>query len=220
LKSQTKTSPIPKNAIFLNNASLGGIPTQYIRGTWSGSTNATISFWFNLQSTGGYQSVFSAYQSTLYVGVNPSNVVYIDVPTGSTYAGIMGPTITNNTWYNIILIFQTNGLCSFYVNNQLFGTYTTTGIGSQATTAFSLGAYDNSVTNAFNGYIDDFKIYNTVIPFTNQFPSQQFTSIAVSNSSKNYSLFYYLAFFCLSTALPEFMLELEKCSFLYFQKPL
>ena len=45
-------------------------------------------------------------------------------------------------------------------------------------------------------------------------------SIAVSNSSKNYSLFYYLALFCLSTALPEFMLELEKCSFLYFQKPL
>jgi hypothetical protein len=45
-------------------------------------------------------------------------------------------------------------------------------------------------------------------------------SIAISNSSKNYSLFYYLAFFCLSKALLEFMWELEKCSFLYFQKPL
>ena len=172
-------------AINFANATPGGTPTQYIRGTWSGSTNATISLWFNIQSTAGFQSIFSAYQSNLYIGVSSSNMVYIDVPSGSSYQAINGPIVANNTWYNIVLIFQTNGLCSFYLNNQLIGTYTNTGIGSQATTLFSLGAYDNTITNAFNGYIDDFKIYNSAIstPPSPMVP-QNWSSTALSNTGQ------------------------------------
>ena len=182
------TGIVGTRAINLANATPGGTITQYIRGTWSGSTNATISLWFNIQSTSitNSQTIFAAYQANLYIGIKTTNVVYITVPTGSTFTSIDGPIVANNTWYNIVLIFQTNGLCSFYLNNQLIGTHTNAGIGSQTTTLFSLGAYDTTLTtHAFNGYIDDFKIYNSAIstPPSPMVP-QNWSSTAISNTGQ------------------------------------
>jgi hypothetical protein len=60
----------------------------------------------------------------------------------------------------VTAIFQTGSTCSFYVNNTLYGTYAHSG-SLPTCTQFCLGTYGNTTfINAFNGYIDDFKIYN------------------------------------------------------------
>ena len=46
------TGIVGSKAVNLANTA-GGTATNYIRGTWSGATNFTVSFWFNLQSLNG-----------------------------------------------------------------------------------------------------------------------------------------------------------------------
>ena len=166
----------------------GGTPVNYIRGSWAGSPNSTVSLWFNLQSFGSATlTIFSAYQSWLWIAVNPAGLLGVEIPTGGANGGTsfsaMGNiTISLNTWYHVVLIFQTNALCSFYVNGSLIGTYTNVGgTGTLPSTQFSLGSYDNYAVSAFNGYIDDFKLYNCAVPF-NALGPMNYTQAALSNT--------------------------------------
>ena len=165
-----------------------GTPVNYIRGSWAGSPNSTVSLWFNLQSFGSATlTIFSAYQSWLWIAVTSTGVLGVEIPTGGAASGTsfsaMGNvTISLNTWYHVVLIFQTNALCSFYVNGSLIGTYTNVGgTGTLPSTQFSLGSYDNFAVSAFNGYIDDLKIYNCAVPFHALGP-MNYTQAALSNT--------------------------------------
>ena len=165
--SSTKSSG--SYAVNLTNTP-SGTAQQYLRGPWTPTTNNTISFWFNPQSiTSTYQVVFSAAAGYLLVYIRSSNALVAQFPTGSgtAYATIDTPfLLVQNTWYYVTIIFQTNGICSFYVNNTLIGTVTNSGGYGTITQSnvFGLGTYDNGLTLPFNGYIDDLKIYNTVAP--------------------------------------------------------
>jgi hypothetical protein len=176
------------NAVNLVNTA-GGTPSNYIRGAWSGSANSTVSLWFNLQSLGSAtQTIFGAYQSWLWIAVTASGVLGVAIPTGGGNGGSsfsMGTVnISLNTWYHVVLIFQTNALCSFHVNGSLIGTLTNVGgTGTLPSTQFSLGSYDFAVTSAFNGYIDDFRLYNAAIPIHQLLP-QNYRALALSGSGQ------------------------------------
>jgi hypothetical protein len=153
----------PAAANLVNTA--GSNAANYLLGTWAGSDNCTVSMWFNLQSTGAIQTLFSAYSTALYLYVNPSNELIYSFPSGGDInsATITGPVITPNTWYNVSILFQTGGMCALYLNNLLAGSHTNvSGVGSYTTSYFGIGTYDVSdYGQALNGYIDDFKLYSS-----------------------------------------------------------
>lgn len=163
---------------------VAGTAVNYLRGSWAGSANFTVSFWFNAQALGGSQQLlFSSYAGNYVIYLNPSNQITIYLPSGGTSLNaITGPVISINTWYYVTAIFQTNGTCSLYLNNSLIGTYTNSGGVSPYTgTAFAIGTYDINTNSAFNGYIDDFKLYNSAVPF-NALGPMNYTQAAISNS--------------------------------------
>jgi hypothetical protein len=166
--------PIPSlaNALYLNNASTGGTATQYVRGAWAGSPNFTVSFWFYTASVSATndQTLFSAYSSICRISLTSSGSLNFLIPTGPSNAvGYATPSrVMPSTWYYVTMIFQSNATCSFYLNNNLLGTYTNVGGISPSfpTTNYTLGCYDNDVTFAYGGYIADFRLYNTAITYT------------------------------------------------------
>lgn len=158
-------------AINLANTA-GGAASKYVRGSWAGATNFTVSGWFNPQTVNGtFQVVYSSHSTGTEVFINSSNQIVGQFVTGSGYVTINTTFIaTINTWYYFTLIHQTNGTCSFYLNNTLIGTTTNYGsFGNYPSTGYyALGIYDNGTTgyNAFNGYIADFRLYNSAITYT------------------------------------------------------
>lgn len=161
------TGTIGSKAVNLANTA-GVTAVKYIRGTWTGASNVTVSGWFNprtLNST--YQIIFSAYSTFFAVLINPSNQLTALVPSGggSNYVNVGSSyVLTVNTWYYFSLIFQTNGVCSLYLNNALLGGITNSqGVGSLTTSVFELSGYDSNQAFAFNGYIDDFRLYNYAV---------------------------------------------------------
>lgn len=154
------TGKVGTNAITFANTA-GGTATQYVRGPWTGSANFTISFWFNATSTTSNQYAVSAYGGLFAITV--SSTVSFIYPTGGTYGTISSSTITANTWNYVVVVFQTNGTCSLTVNNGPAVTATNTG-GPGTTTTFTVGCIDTGVASAFNGSIDDLRIYNSAVP--------------------------------------------------------
>ena len=165
------TGKVGTNAMNLVNTA-GGTAAQYVRGTWTGtpSGNLTVSGWFNAQTVNGTQQmIYSAYQAAFTLLINTSNQLVAYTPSGGAASAIIigttSFTITANTWYSFTTIYQAGGVCSFYVNNSLIGTTTNVGgTGTLTSTQFSIGTYDTSLANAFNGYIDDFEIYHFAAP--------------------------------------------------------
>jgi Concanavalin A-like lectin/glucanases superfamily/Chaperone of endosialidase len=164
--------PIGGYALNLTNAP-AGTAGDYVRGTWVGSPNFTFSLWFNYQSYTPHdlQEILSAYNGALVLLITDSNQLDWAIPTnGSVTDAVITPyTLAINTWYHVICTFQTNGPCSMYLNGQLIGSYTNVGgLGSNNTTRFSLGGLDNAnwPGYAFNGFIDEFRIYNSVVPIS------------------------------------------------------
>jgi hypothetical protein len=157
---------IGSNALDLSTNTAGGAPGKYVIGTWTGASIFTVSLWFNLQALGAIQTIFSAYGTALYLFVNASNVLVWNFPSGggTSSGSITGPTLSSSIWYNAVIIFQTGGTCSLYLNNSIISSFTNvSGVGSRTTTNFGLGTYDMSAYGqALKGYIDDFRIYNGV----------------------------------------------------------
>jgi hypothetical protein len=153
------------NAINLANT-MGSTATRYVRGTWSGSNHFTVSGRFNAQTVtaGQYGIIFSALGSgiTLYITDSAALVFFIGssptagMGTGSNY-------VVQYTWYSFTIIYQLGGTSSIYINGTLIGSVSNTGAVTNTyarSNLFALGTYDNALGNAFNGYIDDFRIYN------------------------------------------------------------
>jgi hypothetical protein len=160
---------VGNNAISLANPA-GGTAVQYIRGSWTYLNNFTVSGWVNFKETAspGYQIIYSSHNTIILFYVNPSNQIVVQLPSGTgsgfTLITTTFPIITN-TWYYLTMIFQINGLCSFYVNNSLIDSFTNSGGYGTVTSSglFSIGTYDTTTTFAFSGYVDDFKIYNYAV---------------------------------------------------------
>ena len=162
------TGIVGSYAVNLNNTTAGGTPTYYLRLPMTGFNNAiTISGWFNLRTYSSSPQVICSTGATyivVYINSNATNTI------GFNINGTPGITtafaVALNTWYSFTAIAQGNGACYLYINNVLIGTYTMTTTLASMTT-FSIGTYDNTnYTYAFNGLIDDIRIYNSAVTFS------------------------------------------------------
>jgi hypothetical protein len=169
-------------AINLINPS-GGTAVQYVRGTWTSPSMYTVSGWFNLQSytASANQFIFSTGGTTgpnaVLVYVNTTNQLVAQIPNSVTIS--TGAMVSLNTWYSFSLkIVPSGGICSLYFNNSVYTA--TASATATASGTYGLGTFDSgAITNAFNGYIDDFRIYNGDIPFSPIVP-MNWTQTAVS----------------------------------------
>jgi hypothetical protein len=153
------TGTIGSKAVSLSNS--GSAATQYIYGTWTGPSNFTVSFWFNMISfilANGQAVLFSAYNGSFLIIIYANS---LSVYWGGIKISTSSIPLTN-TWYYVTFIHQTNGLCSLYLNNSLVGSYTNSG-GMGTSPNFAIGTYDTNTNSPFNGYIDDFRIYNYAV---------------------------------------------------------
>jgi hypothetical protein len=167
-------------AVNLANTA-GGTATKYIRATWAGAPNFSMSCQFYLSSTGATQTIFSAYSGNFYVTTNTSNQLILYIPSGGAQvAAVTSSAISGSTWYSVMATFQTGGVCALYLNNVLVGSYQNVG----GTTGFStsnigLGTYDTGTGQAVNGYIDDFRLFQSATLF-----SPSFTQTAMSSTGQ------------------------------------
>jgi hypothetical protein len=73
-------------------------------------------------------------------------------------------TVTPAIWYHIAITISTSGTWQFYVNGQLTGTYTNYPYPYDIRRDVNfIGRSSNSANPAFSGYIDDFRVYKSVI---------------------------------------------------------
>jgi hypothetical protein len=169
-------------AINLANTA-GSNAVQYVRGTWTSPSMYTVSGWFNLQSytASANQFIFSTGGTTglnaVLVYVTTTNQLAAQIPNSVTIS--TGAMVSLNTWYYFALKIGPSGsVCSLYFNNSIY-TATASATGAASGT-FGLGTFDSgSIISAFNGYIDDFRIYNGDIPFSPIVP-MNWTQTAVS----------------------------------------
>jgi len=127
-------------------------------------TTFSVTGWFKATALGTYNMIYSMCNGLLVVYIY-NGIVYINIPTGggssTTNAGTSF-SVSAGTWYSFSVVFQAYGLCYSYVNGTLTQSFTNTlGLGSaSAYTQFGLATYDNATALAFNGHIDDLRIYN------------------------------------------------------------
>jgi hypothetical protein len=182
------TGIVGSYAVNLANTA-GGTATKYIKEGWPGSSNFTVSFWFNLQSyAGNLQEIFSAYSGAFVLFINTDNKLYWNVASGGggnvITAANTSFTFSLSTWYNVTATFRTGGVCSLYVNNILIGSSTnSSGTGSLTCSQISIGCIDSGTAYAFNGYIDDFRLYLGTTTFSPIIP-MNWAYTAVSGSGQ------------------------------------
>ena len=173
-----------KNAVNLVNTA-GGQANNFIRGTIPVLSNFTISCNVNLQTLPASNAVVSVFTigttaQTFIAFQYVNNVTY----NATAYTGLIfyfinsvnNPVVvgnyaaaTTNTWYNVQVTFSTTGTCSFYVNGVLIGTAGGATL-LNTMTMYSIGALCHATSvQAFNGYVDDVRIYNTA-PAMNAIP--------------------------------------------------
>ena len=182
-------------AVISNTAA--GTASNYIRGTMSNTTAFTISGWINLQSipgsglisaitvlggAGNYVAVsyFNNYtmNSILYNGL-----MFFFYNTGSVPVVVGNfSNVSINTWYSFTYIFSATGTCSAYVNGTLVGSVAgQTLLGSLTT--YSIGCGVTNTAQAFNGYIDDYRLYNSAVTYSPIVP-MNWAYTAVSGSGQ------------------------------------
>ena len=182
-------------AVISNTAA--GTASNYIRGTMSNTTAFTISGWINLQSipgsglisaitvlggAGNYVAVsyFNNYtmNSILYNGL-----MFFFYNTGSVPVVVGNfSNVSINTWYSFTYIFSATGTCSAYVNGTLVGSVAgQTLLGSLTT--YSIGCGVTNTAQAFNGYVDDIRIYNSAVTYSPIVP-MNWAYTAVSGSGQ------------------------------------
>ena len=170
--SPTLVSGVVGNAVYLSNTPSGNVQKYYTM-PWVPPTSFTINFWINFQDISSNQWIISSdaqNANTMVIYINNSSLVFYVASAPKITASIT----TVNTWYNISLIYQSGGTSYLYVNYQLIGTYNNTPSTSGNTT-IRIGGVNNV---AFNGYIDDFKIYNYAL-----FP-QNYNYTAISGNGQ------------------------------------
>jgi hypothetical protein len=71
-------------------------------------------------------------------------------------------SVNTGIWYNFVIIYNQTGTCYFYLNNVLVGSVAGAALLNTMTT-YTIGSQCHVAYGAFNGYIDDLKIYNVAV---------------------------------------------------------
>lgn len=166
------------HSVYFNNStstSQGTGTTQCLTYTVPANIQPqTVSFWFNCPSYSNNQTLF-AFISTIssLVGYNfyiiGSTIISAPIYfTNSTTVGVSASVnLVVNTWYHIAITYTPGGTYKMFFNGSLVGTNIgvplNTSLGTStygAINALQIGGFTTTNGFTFNGYIDDFRIYN------------------------------------------------------------
>ena len=147
------------------NVTAGTAAANYLTGTYTFPTTFTVSVWANstrYPTTANWTMLFftstTVATNNMYFGMNGISGAYNILGgfvNGSSTAS--SPAVIN-TWYNITITYNT-GTLTLYVNGANIGTCSGTLVQSN----FMIGNSGTTNTQPFAGYIDDFRIYNSVL---------------------------------------------------------
>jgi hypothetical protein len=159
---------------------LGTAATKYIEGTWTSIPNFTVSFWFNCQShpVSGSSCIvgFAGANFSMYINLNAGTLAMQFLASDGGYYTINAPSaITTNVWYHVVAVYQQSGTCSLYVNGTSVGTMVGRAF-QNPPNRFRIGDYAHGSGSPYNGYISNFKIYNTAGFYDNWSPMPRIAS--------------------------------------------
>jgi Concanavalin A-like lectin/glucanases superfamily/Secretion system C-terminal sorting domain/NHL repeat len=150
----------------------------------NGSDPRTISIWIKPNSVNNDNIIFTYGSSSgnfaYGASFNATNVYNYSFTTNLAFAN---PT-TANTWKHIVVTYDASKVAKIYVNGVL-GSQGTYASWNTATGAFCLGNSFTTTTGAFNGAVDDLKIYNYALTATEVSNLHNATTLASSDFSKN-----------------------------------
>jgi hypothetical protein len=140
---------------------------------YGSNKNISVSFWFRVDGVGESSPNLFAHSATGTPGnrirafltgtgydTNGANLTLQGAGTSETNISTEN-LIYPNIWYNPVIIYEFNQSATYYLNGRKWITEASTSDG--ALVDFSLGANDGSGQNAFNGTIDEFRIYNRLL---------------------------------------------------------
>jgi len=171
---------LPNETDVINNTQA----TNYITSSYNCPTTFTVAFWFcatRLKTTG--DTIFSTNNQT----TNVTNSISIYIQSNTLYAAFNNTANTGSgiaifpfIWYHVTLTYNNTSLILYANGNKIGNTLTATYYSS----GYILG-YSRDLTNLypFAGYIDDFRIYNSILS------ASQICELYMSYTPNQYVLF-------------------------------
>lgn len=147
--------------------------SQYVNVNTSfttGTNGITFCCWFQSNSSGNYARIFEFSSGTrtdiicVFVDFGPSNNwLYVSIFSGGASGDVSTgytTSVNDSTWRHMAWVIMPSKTNYLYINGSLASTFTTTYYPPSVsrTGYFGNNSYGNSL---YNGYIDDFRIYNT-----------------------------------------------------------
>ena len=165
---QYVTGKVGSSAAYFNNVAFG-TPNNFVSLVAAfPNTNFTVAFWMNVQAYGSAPMVFSiggtlntATLDGIRLYITSGGYINVDTPT-VTYVATTNAQVLLNTWYHVTITVVSGSGTFLYVNGSLVSMGTTSTIANYTTLTIGRCTVSNSLY-AFNGYIDDFRIYSRVL---------------------------------------------------------
>jgi len=165
--------------------------SQYIKIPSMQTTNNgyTITWWFNTAGEGGWARIFDfsngAGSDNILAGFPSTSLSFYLLKSGAVFQKINAVPVTPNTWIHIGLVYNYPKGCTIYVNGKLF---------LRESTAY----YPNAIfrnTNYigrsawngdwyYNGYISDFRVYNSSLSKEDILSIYNLRKIAITSEIK------------------------------------
>lgn len=150
----------------------------------NGANPRTISIWIKPNSVNNDNIIFtygsSSGNSAYGTSFNATNVYNYSFTTNLAFAN----ATTANTWKHIVVTYDASKVAKIYVNGVL-GSEGTYASWNTATGAFCLGNSFTTTTGAFNGAVDDLKIYNYALSQTDIASLYTNNTLSSSDFAKN-----------------------------------
>jgi len=152
------------SGVFGGGVQLSGA-TQYITTSALPTTSTmTVSAWVNPSSSfAAYARIFGTTVNGPALGMNSNATIdYSIVNSGGTYSDFTGPSVKLGSWSNITMTLS-GFVLKIYLNGVLVGTSNTSFALSSSTFANGIGSLPTSGGQAFNGLLDDVRLYNRAL---------------------------------------------------------
>ena len=181
----TSTYKIGSASLDLTANTMSGTPTNRViyNTPYSIQLPLTFSLWIYLTaSVTNFVNVFSLGSSTSGTNVvqmflNASSQLYVDIYNNNGSYGIgasASTAVAANRWYHVVLVVEARAISQLYMNGVRVSVSATNypsdppflaAVGN-ATNQFNLGLQTGINNWAFKGYMDDVRIYNSVLSAT------------------------------------------------------
>lgn len=168
------TSTAGQNTLANNAYAFNGTAGQYgtIASTFNlGTSNVTLSVWVN-PAVATNSGLFIKVGTSTGYGIGMGNVTFDNNSAGTKivmlYEGVRWIVTTGTIstgWHHVVMVIDSTGIPSAYIDGALIGTYSGTGPSTPAGGITYIGGGMSTARN-FNGKIDDVRIYTRKLSLT------------------------------------------------------